>query len=221
MTGEKSNDIFTPLYGFGKDMGDSDSNIILVGFSGTGKTLVGREVARLLGWGFIDTDGEIEQEAGKPVYRVFQEDGEPAFRLLEKQALREGCSGQGKVVSTGGGAVVDPENRELILGQGVVICLDALPETIYERLMGADAGRVAVRPLLSGPEPLERIKVLKASRHEYYSSAHVTVHTDGLSVEQVAQEVVKAWRLFSSSSELASPESNSRLAGGATAGEDH
>ena len=199
---------------------NSDDNIILVGFSGTGKTMAGQEVALLLGWGFIDTDAEIEQEAGKPVYRVFQEDGEPAFRLLEKQAIREGCSGQGRVVSTGGGAVVDPENREFMLKQGVVVCLDALPETIYERLMGVDAGRAAVRPLLSGPEPLERIKALKAGRHEYYSSAHVTVHTDGLSIEQVAQEVVKAWRLFSASSESASPEGNSRVADEATADED-
>ena len=173
----------------------SADNIILVGFSGTGKTLVGQKVASLMGWEFVDTDTEIERRVGKPVHRIFAEDGEPTFRVMEKQILLEVCSGQGRVVSTGGGAVVDPENRELMLSRGYVICLDALPETIYNRLMDNSANPAVVRPLLSGPDPLERIKALKASRQGYYLASHQTVQTDNLTVEQAAREVMKAWRL--------------------------
>ena len=171
-------------------------NIILVGFSGTGKTLVGQEVARLLGWDFIDTDGEIEGKVGKSVQRIFAEDGEPAFREMEKGALSDACSADHRVISTGGGAPVDPENRELMLSRGYVVCLDALPETIYGRLVVNDSNPLTVRPLLSGPEPLARIKALKSQRREYYLAAHRTVATDNLTVEQVAEEILRPFRVL-------------------------
>ncbi len=174
---------------------NSCDNIFLIGFSGTGKTVAGREAARLLGWEFVDMDAEIEAGAGKPVSRIFAEDGEPAFRSMENSMLRDLCHGHGKVVATGGGAVVDAENRELMLASGTVICLDALPETIYHRLTPDGAGQVAVRPLLSGPDSLEKIKALKAGRQPLYSTAHRKVETDGLTVEQVAQEVKRAFEL--------------------------
>ena len=166
-------------------------NIILTGFSGTGKTSVGKEVARLLEWDFVDTDGEIERRANKPVRRIFEEDGEPDFRLMEKSVLREACAGGEKVIATGGGAVVDQENRELMLERGVVFCLEALPETIRQRLSSHSSSPVVDRPLLSGLEPLDRIKALKSSRQGYYEVAHRVVHTDDLTVEETAQEVVK------------------------------
>ena len=169
------------------------NNIIIVGFSGTGKTLVGQRVARLLGWASVDTDTEIEARAGKSVQRIFGEDGEPAFRLLEKQVLNQACSDLGKVVSTGGGTMVDRENRHLMLSRGLVICLDALPENIHSRLMGGDGETAVPRPLLSGSEPLNKIKALKAQRQASYSMAHHTIQTDNLTVEEVAGEVVKAW----------------------------
>ena len=170
------------------------NNIILVGFSGTGKTLVGREVARVLGWEFFDTDAEIEVSAGKPIHRIFEDEGEPAFRLMEKRVLNEVCSTQQRVISTGGGAIIDPDNQQLMLRHGLVICLDAFPETIYGRLGGNDEDPVEDRPLLSGPDPLEKIKALKASRQAHYSVAHRTVPTDNLTLEETAGEVVKAWR---------------------------
>ena len=171
-------------------------NIILVGFSGTGKTLVGQELARLLGWEFIDTDAEIEGRVDKSVQCIFAEDGESAFRALEKRALREACSGDHRVISTGGGAPVDPENRELMLDRGYVVCLDALPETIHSRLVADDSNPLAVRPLLSGPDALERIKALKFQRQECYSAAHRTVVTDNLTVEQVAREILRSLRVL-------------------------
>ena len=168
----------------------SDSNIILVGLSGTGKTLVGREVARLLGWEFVDTDSEIESKAGKPIRAIFEEEGELAFREMEKRAVRDACRADGRVVSTGGGAIVDPDSRELMLSRGIVVWLEAVPETIYGRLTSDSRDSVDARPMLSGPDPLGRIRELKGRRRAYYSEAHHTVHTDGLTVEQVALEVV-------------------------------
>ena len=172
-------------------------NIILVGFMGTGKTLVAQEVARLLGWEYIDTDAEIEFRAGKSISHVFSVDGEAAFRLMEKRVLGEACSGQGRVIATGGGAILDQENRELMLRRGVVFCLEALPETIYKRLSSDSSNLVMDRPLLSGPEPLEQIKALKALREGCYSLAHRTLHTDDLTVEQTAQQVLKAMESLS------------------------
>ena len=169
----------------------SAENVILVGLPGTGKSLVGREAARLLGWEFVDMDSEIEKKAGKSIQRIFQDDGEPAFRLLEKDALKDACTGNGRVISTGGGAMVDPENRELMLKLGVVVWLDASPETIHRRLTQDDTTPLAERPLLAGPEPLERIKTLSDQRRTFYSQAHHVVDTDSLMVEQAAREVVK------------------------------
>ena len=172
---------------------DKSENLVLVGLSGTGKSVVGKEIARLLGLEFIDTDSKIETRSGKSILRIFAEDGEPAFRSLEKRVLLEVCSGRGKVVATGGGAVIDPENRDLMLGWGIVFWLDARPETIYDRLMAQGGNSIADRPLLSGSDPLERIIALQDARHGYYSAAHHRVGTDDLSVEQTARDIVESF----------------------------
>jgi shikimate kinase len=166
-------------------------NVILIGFSGTGKTRVGREVARLLGWELVDTDEEIERRAGRPVRHIFAEEGEPAFRDRERAQIRAACQGERRVVSTGGGAPVDPENRAAMLSGGTVVCLDAEPAAIYRRLMEDAGNSVAGRPMLSGSDPLDRIAALKEERWPSYAAAHHTVATDGLTVEEVAREVVK------------------------------
>ena len=173
------------------EVGALPRNIILVGFSGTGKTQVGQEAARLLGWEFVDTDEDIERRAGKPIRRIFAEDGEPAFRALERDRIRAACEGSRLVVSTGGGAPVDPDNRAAMLGGGTVVCLDAQPSTIYRRLLEDAGNSVAGRPMLSGPDPLARITALKEERRSSYAAAHHVLATDGLTVEEVAQAVVK------------------------------
>ncbi len=166
-------------------------NVILIGFSGTGKTRVGTEVARLLGWEFVDTDEEIERTAGKPVRQIFAEDGEPAFRDRERAQVREACRGERRVVSTGGGAPVDPENRAAMLSGGAVVCLDAQPSAIYRRLVEDAGNSVAGRPMLAGSDPLGRIASLKEERRACYASAHHTVATDDLTVEEVAVRIVE------------------------------
>ncbi len=112
--------------------------------------------------------------------------------------VRDACSRERTVVSTGGGAFVQPENRQLMLSRGLVVLLEASPETIYQRLQSHDAGAQGdvVRPLLASPDPLERIRQLKRERQPVYALAHWTVHTDQLTPGQVAQEVVRAWGLL-------------------------
>ncbi|PKB63790.1 MAG: 3-dehydroquinate synthase [SAR202 cluster bacterium Io17-Chloro-G2] len=169
-------------------------NIFLVGFMATGKTQVGRLLAQRIAWPMVDADDEIESRAGKSIKDIFQKDGEEAFRALEREALRELCAGTGRVVAAGGGAFIDPENRELMLANGLVICLNARPETIHRRVSGPDDGSGGqdrpVRPLLAGGDPLERINTLMVQRADAYSRAHHTVQTDELTIEQVAQRTL-------------------------------
>lgn len=172
------------------------ANIILTGFSYTGKTKVGQEAARKLGWRFVDTDDEIVRIAGKPIAQVFAQDGEARFRELEREALEKVCRGKDVVVSTGGGAIMDASNRRLMMAAGVVVCLEAKPVTIYQRLLrDAEAGsETEVRPLLAGTEPLRRIEWLKGFRQPHYALSDWTVHTDNLTVKEAADEVIRGWR---------------------------
>ena len=175
----------------------SSRNIILTGFSGTGKSRVGVEVAQVLGWRFVDTDAEIALQAGKEIADIFSREGEETFRRLEKEALKRACSGTGRVVSTGGGILMDPENRRLALGSGLVVGLEASPETIHQRLVAQGNSRDPEgRPLLAGPDPLKSIRELKKLRQPHYASVHWLVQTDNLTESQVASEVIRAWQML-------------------------
>jgi shikimate kinase len=168
-------------------------NIILIGFSFTGKTRVGQEVARRLGWGFVDSDDEIVALAGKGIPEIFAQDGEERFRELERRVLETLCANESLVIATGGGAIVDPKNRELLAQSGVVICLEAKPQTIYQRLLAAQKANSVVRPLLAGDDPLKRIESLKMFRQPFYAMADWSVHTDSLDINEVCDEVIRGW----------------------------
>ncbi|MDY6893177.1 MAG: 3-dehydroquinate synthase [Chloroflexota bacterium] len=170
-------------------------NIILIGFSYTGKSSVGREVARKLGWRLVDTDDEIVRLSGKPIADIFAQDGEKRFREMEKEALENVCREKDVVISTGGGIVMDPANREVMGNCGVVICLEAKPTTIHRRLLkdAEDNPEQEVRPLLAVADPLGRIEQLKGSRQPLYALADWTVHTDNLTIEEVAEEIIHGW----------------------------
>jgi shikimate kinase/3-dehydroquinate synthase len=174
------------------------TNLVITGFSGTGKSLVAKEIARRLGWDFLDTDDEIIKDAGKPIAQIFRQEGEGKFRELERETIRKACRQRQTVIAIGGGAIVDPQNYELLAKTGLVVCLEAKPETIYERLFreAARSPESEVRPLLATDNPLERIRQLKASRQPYYAKSDWTIHTDGLSVSEVTEEVMRAWRLL-------------------------
>ena len=172
-------------------------NIFLTGFSGAGKTTIGREAARILGWRFVDLDERIEAGAGKTIDAIFVEHGEPHFRALETQALLSACEAEQQVVSTGGGIAESADNRAALMQNGAVVCLEASPETIYERVLAQSVGDNAiVRPMLAADDPLERIRSLKSMRQPNYALAHWTVHTDMLTPEQAAHEVARAFGIL-------------------------
>ena len=160
-------------------------NIVLTGFMGTGKTSVGQVVAQRLGWHFVDLDERIAASAGKPVPAIFAEDGELVFRDLETAACRDLCDELGLVVATGGGAVMRAANREALLSSGTVICLEAAPEAILQRV-----GNGTDRPMLGHGDRAERIRKLLAERAEAYASVPHHVDTTGLNVDQVANRIL-------------------------------
>ena len=172
-------------------------NIFITGFSGTGKTTVGIEAARLLGWRFVDLDERIETAAGMSIDAIFAQYGEPHFRALETQALLAACQGERQVISTGGGIITNGANRDAMSANGAIVCLEASPETIYERVLAQSEGDNAlVRPMLADADPMQRIRVLKAQRQFHYTLAHWTVHTDRLSPAQAAREIVRAFDIL-------------------------
>ena len=169
-------------------------NIYLTGFSGSGKTTVGRQVAAMTGWTYRDTDDEIVAATGRAIEDIFREDGEAAFRKLERSVLESVSQGERQVVSTGGGIVVDERNRRTMEATGIIVCLEARADTIYRRLSGPEEthDEQVVRPLLQDSDPLRRIISLKSERQALYALAHWTVHTDELSITEAASEVVRA-----------------------------
>lgn len=168
------------------------ANVILIGFAATGKTCVGRRLAERLGREFIDSDQRVEEMAGKPIPAIIAEDGSEAFEELERQALEKACTRRGVVIAAGGGAVMLDENRDLMVEAGHVVCLEAKPRTICERLRRAQAeGTSSVADvLLKGDDPVWRISMFKEIRQPYYAIADWTVHTDRLTMDQVVNEVV-------------------------------
>jgi len=182
------------------EMSRQVTNIIISGFSATGKSLVAKEIAQRLNWNFIDTDDEVVKLAGKSIDEIFRQDGEGRFRELERKVIRKACQQRQTVIAIGGGAIVDRQNYELLAENGLLFCLEAKPETIYQRLFqNATYGcETEVRPLLANNNPLECIRQLKASRQPYYASVDWTIHTDRLSLSQVAEEVVRGWQLLRS-----------------------
>jgi 3-dehydroquinate synthase len=174
------------------------SNIFITGFSGTGKTTVSRDAARMLGFRLVDLDEEIALAAGKPIESIFADDGESVFRKIEQECLAAACERDKQVVSTGGGIVMNERNRELMERNGIVVCLEARPDTIYKRLDAEQQAGAspAVRPMLAGTDPLARIASLKEVRQANYNRAHWTIHTDSMTPQKVAEEVVRAWKML-------------------------
>jgi len=186
------------------------SNIVITGFSGTGKSLVAGGIAGQLGWDFIDTDAEIVKLAGKPIAEIFQQDGEEKFREMEREVIKRASRRSHKVIATGGGAIVDPQNHAQLARNGFIVCLDAKPETIYQRLFQEGSHGSEIRPLLEGDNPLERIRQLKARRQPYYDDVDLVINTDDLSISEVAGEVIRGWGLLRSARNDKGKARNSR-----------
>ena len=161
-------------------------NIILTGFMGTGKTAVGKRLAKRLDWRFVDVDQLIEATAKLSIPRIFTERGEAVFRRLERRIIGRVVHGHEQVVATGGGSVLDPQNRSRLRACGPLICLTAKPQAIAERL----GSKLSSRPLLHGrADPLARIRSLLRQRARAYAQADLTIDTTHLSVEEVTEQI--------------------------------
>jgi shikimate kinase len=162
------------------------AQVIITGFMATGKTEVGRRLARSLGRPFVDTDGLVEASAGRTVRDIFAAEGEGRFRELERAAVIQACGVPEAVIATGGGTLLDPENRRRLAAAGPIVCLSATPEEIIRRV-----GDPKSRPLLANGRSgtLGRVQALLEERAPIYALATHAVDTSGLSVDEVVERV--------------------------------
>lgn len=172
-------------------MDANERNIVLVGFMATGKSTVGRELARRLGRPFVDTDEEVAARAGMSVAEVFARRGEAVFRDLESAVIAEAAARRGQVIAAGGGALLREENRRRLREGGVLVRLLADPEAIVARVVAQGA---AARPLLAAAAEGDlagRVRDLLAAREPAYRDADVTVDTTRLTIPEVAEEILR------------------------------
>ena len=162
-------------------------NIFLVGPMGAGKSAVGRQLARLLHLDFVDSDDEIEARTGVDIPFIFEKEGEEGFRKREAKVIDELTQKDGVVLATGGGAVVEPQNRNHLGARGYVIYLYT---TVDQQLARTRKGRD--RPLLETDDPRQVLDTLMEQREEFYREiADLTVATDGRKVKAVANEILE------------------------------
>lgn len=163
------------------------TNIILIGFMGSGKSRLGKYLAKQLQYQFLDTDALIATKAGKSITKIFEQEGEEAFRQREATALA-GLMGKKRIIlATGGGILMNPKNQELARQLGTVVWLDADPDTLFDR-----ATRQATRPLLNVEYPRRTFNELLATRRPLYQkTCHLHINTANLSYPQTAELVIK------------------------------
>jgi shikimate kinase len=162
-------------------------NIFLVGPMGSGKTAVGRQLAARLGLEFIDCDAEIEARTGVDIPLIFEKEGEPGFRVRERDVLDELSGLSGVLVATGGGAVLDPDTRARLRSRGCVVYLRT---SVNQQL--ARTRRSGHRPLLRNPDPLGTLERLLQVRAPLYEElADITVDTDARKVRSVVDEIAR------------------------------
>jgi len=161
-------------------------NIVLTGFMGTGKSVVGRHVAQELRTPFIDIDIAITKKAGASIKDIFVTKGEPAFRAFESEVIAELASQDKTVIATGGGALLDPKNLENLQKNGILVCLTARVGTLLERLK-----EDLTRPLLAGENVEQKMERLMQERQSIYKLCPIQVDTDGKTIAQVAKEIIE------------------------------
>jgi shikimate kinase len=150
---------------------------------------VARAVGQKLGFQVLDSDHEIERLRGKTIPDIFAQDGEAAFRGLEREFIERGHPSERTVIACGGGLVVQPTMLELLKSKGVVVCLHASLETILAR-----TARHRNRPLLAVENPEERVRTLYAAREPIYKQSGTVILTDSRPLQDIAAHVIRAWR---------------------------
>ena len=166
--------------------------IFLTGLSGSGKSTVGRLLANLLGWKFVDTDELLSERSNMPVGQVLVEVGEERFRHMETEALIDAASQECIVIATGGGAVIAAANREFMREQGLTVYLQLPVETAWQRIQEHVRHTGAVRPLVAGADGQQRLQNLYEARKAWYEQAAVHLNTEILTPAKVASRIVAA-----------------------------
>ncbi len=162
--------------------------VVLVGMMGAGKTAVGTALARRLGVPFLDSDAEIEDAARMTIAEIFARDGETFFREREAEVIARLLEGPAGVLSTGGGAWLQPQNREVISQKGVAIWIEADLDVLWNRVRHKNT-----RPLLRTPDPRATLTELYDDRRPSYALADVSVRTDAeVTVPQMVERVIAA-----------------------------
>ncbi len=157
-------------------------NLVIAGFMGTGKSTIGKKIAAKLNRVFIDTDVEIERRAGMSIPEIFKAQGEAAFRAMETALARELSTREKLIISTGGGMLMNEENRALLSSNGFVVCLVASPEALEKRLQGARG-----RPLAA------QWRELYEKRRPIYEALPVHIDTSDRTPAVVIQEILQRW----------------------------
>ncbi|MFH9176323.1 shikimate kinase [Streptomyces albogriseolus] len=163
--------------------------LVLIGPMGVGKSTVGQLLAERLGVGHRDTDDDIVAAEGRAVSDIFVEDGEPAFRALEKEAVRQALASHDGVLTLGGGAILDPDTRALLAGERVVYLSMDVEEAVRRTGLGV------ARPLLAVNPRKQWRELMEARRHLYEEAATAVVPTDGRTPEEVTEAVLDALEL--------------------------
>ncbi len=167
----------------------SAPNIYLIGFMGTGKSTIGRQLAQQLDYLFLDSDQVIEEKEGRSIPQIFSDQGDAAFRVMEKAFVESGHPEKGCVVSCGGGLIFQEGLQEVMESKGIIISLFASPETIYERTRAN-----ANRPLLQVDDPMAEIKALLEKRMPVYLQAGIGVLTDGRTISEIVSHIVRIYQ---------------------------
>lgn len=172
-------------------------NIVLIGFMGSGKSTIGRYLAKQLDYLLIDTDKEIERKENKTINKIFEEQGEKYFRACETQLLREMESSKEKcIISTGGGMPLLEENGRLLNKMGFVVYLNVQKNTVMDRLRDD-----ITRPLLAGDDAEKKVSDLLEFRNPIYEyTAHMMIETDHKTIDEIVEEIIRNYKIMTGDS---------------------
>ncbi len=166
-----------------------NKNIVLTGPMGSGKSIIGKLLAKKLNYTFIDTDDLIESNEDISINEIFNKKGESYFRKLENNICKELSSKKNLVIATGGGIVLNPENIKYLRKNGIIVNLKSSVDTLWNRIKNSSN-----RPLLKVENPFEKLKKIVEEREEFYNNADIFIFTDDLTVEEIIDNLIEKLR---------------------------
>ena len=166
-------------------------NLFLIGYRCTGKSTIGKSVAAALGWSFVDSDIQVIKQSGMSINDIVATEGWQAFRRMERSIIKQICTDDRRVVATGGGVVLDPDNIKVMATSGIIVWLCATAKTIHRRMF-QDKNSPTLRPALTGKGQTEEIQDMLLQRNPYYESASdFCIHTDELPVNEISKRIIE------------------------------